>query len=41
MHHAGAVSHETQQYILLVVDTLNIIVFKSRDTANPVLEILT
>ena len=35
---AGAVSHETQQFILLVVDTINIILFKSRDTAHPLLE---
>lgn len=35
---AGAISHETQHFIMLVVDTLNIILFKSRDIANPCLE---
>ena len=35
---AGAVSHETQQYILLTVDTLNVVLFRSRDVANAVLE---
>ncbi|KAK9790120.1 hypothetical protein WJX73_004280 [Symbiochloris irregularis] len=37
-HFASAVSHETQHFIHLLVDTLHIVLFKSHDTAEPFLD---